>query len=104
MEEEFKAALDQYDRFLRGLGLARPFRWVGGYEGIRGMGLYYSAPPGKSFMLPGPFGTCVADTVESEGTLDKGMSVSQALKPLFSKLFDMCGRERGDYLDDMDNP
>lgn len=104
MEQEFKASLDQYARFLRKLGLECPFRWIAGYEGIRGLGLYYDPPPGKYFMTPGPFGSSVADIVQCEGILEEGMSAAQALKPLFTKLFDVCGRERGDYLDEMHNP
>jgi hypothetical protein len=104
MEREFKASLDQYGRLLKRLGLSRPFRWIGGYEGMKGMGLFWDPRPGHYFQLPGPFGSSAADIVEVEGTLEEDMSPAQALKPLFVKLFDACGIPRPDYLDEMNNP
>lgn len=104
MEGAFKAALHQYDKFLKRLGLVRPFRWIGAYAGIKGMGLLYDPAPGHRFTLPGPFGSSAVDVVEAEGLLEDGATPAQALRPLFAKLFDACGLERGGYLDDMANP
>lgn len=104
MEQEFKTALHRYDRLLKRLGLKRPFRWIAGYDGIVGAGLYYDPPPGLVGLAAGPVGTAVADRVEATGLLEEGVSPAAALKPLFVKLFDICGLTRPDQLDALGNP
>lgn len=104
MEDEFKAALNQYENYLQEIGVHRPLRWIGGYEGIRGMGLYYPPPKGRHFILPGPYGASASDIVQCEGVLEDGMTIYESLRPLFVKLFDVCGIKREEYLDLMDNP
>jgi hypothetical protein len=104
MEGSFKAALARYASVLQQLGLSRPFRWTAGFQGTKGLGLYYEAPLGRSFSFSGPFGTSVADVIEVEGTIDKDTSPAEALKPFFQKVFDVFGLLRPEYLDGMDNP
>jgi len=95
----FRRALQEYGNFLVKLGVRPPFRWIAGMENLKGRGLFIPAPPGQMAMFPGPHGKCLLDVVSDEGLYSPGDSLSQSLKPFFTKLFESCGVPRPQWLD-----
>jgi len=86
-------------RFMRdGLGIALPYRWIAGIEGIRGKRMQRFAPPGRGLVTPYTR-QCLEEVVTETGLLRDGDTIQFALKPFFLKLYDACGEERGDHMD-----
>ncbi|MFN4275845.1 MAG: hypothetical protein ACK4FJ_06055 [Ferrovibrio sp.] len=98
-EFELVQALDRFSKFLEKLGEPRPYKWIAGYEGIKGRSLAFPPRPGY-ISLPGGVGTCFDNAVIEEGFLESADSSLEAIKPLFEKIFDKCGVSRPEYLDE----
>ena len=50
--------------------------------------------------FPDPRGQCLVDTIVQEGTFAPGESPALALKPFFVDIYDKCGVERPEWLDE----
>jgi hypothetical protein len=98
IEDYFKKALDQYSSVLTNLGIAPPYRWIAGMDGIRGRGIYVPSPPGQISSFPGPHGRCLLNVVAEEGLHSPGDAPLKSLKPFFFKLFDSCGVNLPEWL------
>jgi hypothetical protein len=86
-EERVAKSLDQCVDFLKGLGIAGPYRWVAGLEGVLDRHLRVDAFGRKS-------GLCQEEIIESEGFFKAGDNAQQVLEPFFESLFDKCGLDR----------
>lgn len=97
-EQSFASSLQNYSRFLAGLGIKGPYRWMAGMRGVKGRSLGYPPPPGKSWIRDrGPI--CMADIIEVEGDYNpETQTAAEALLPFFQKLFEKCAVARPDYL------
>lgn len=87
-------------RFMRqGLHIDLPYQWIAGIEGVKGKRMQRFAPPGQRYIsdFTGP---CLEDVVTETGSLSLEEDKPQlALRPFFRKVYDLCGEERGDYMD-----
>jgi hypothetical protein len=89
--------LREYGRFLCGLGLQPPFKWVAGIEKVRMWKLRVLPPPGDiSVSADDP---CFKDVVEADGTFDPAQPPGLALLPFFSLLFRACGKSIPPHID-----
>lgn len=68
-------------------GIAAPFQWIAGIEGVKGWSL-----PDRQISFPNPR-KCLADRVAEKGKLEQGQSAKEALKPFFEKFYDKCGEK-----------
>jgi hypothetical protein len=84
-EEGLARTLDGCASFLKHLGCDKPYRWVVGFEGIKGRQLVVR---GRSL------GQCVSNVVEDEGTLAEEEKAADKLRPFFEQVYDCCGRTR----------
>lgn len=96
VESDFARGLRDYARFLQGLGISSPYRWVAGIAGTKGRHFGYPTRPG--YYSPGLGPRCAADTIEAEGQYDGVQNVTTALLPFFKKIFEKCGLPRPNYL------
>ena len=98
IEQTFVAALGRFRTFLRNLGVDGPYRWRAGLVGVRGRRLGYAPPPGRTWLGDaGPI--CAGDLVEKTGTIADNQTALEALLPFFESLFQECGVDRPNYLD-----
>ncbi len=97
IENYFTDALTRYTGFLNELGIEMPYHWQAGLLGIRGYRLYYPPPPGKQWAYEGR-NVCAADYVVKEGEVEFEEPARKALEPFFKSVFDECGVERPDYM------
>jgi hypothetical protein len=98
-EGAFRQALADYGRFLQGLGLKPPYKWIAGMENLKGRALYMPSPPGRIRSSQQPDGKCLVDVVTMEGNYSPGESVAKALKPFFAELYNACGVSRQSWQD-----
>jgi hypothetical protein len=96
VEDDFVRGLRDYTRFLKGLGISSPYRWVAGIAGTKGR--HFDYPVRSGYVRDGLGPRCAADSIEAEGQYDSVQNVTTALLPFFKKIFDMCGLPRPDYL------
>jgi hypothetical protein len=96
IERLFTNRLQAYARFLGGLGLAPPYRWIAGLEGVKGRRL--QIPPPQRQMQIGLGPECLSDTIFEEGTYDGTEIATGALTSFFTAIFDKCGIRRPDHL------
>ncbi len=83
--EQYTQALVAFSALLGRLGIAGPYRWKAGLDGIRGRVLQ---PVGRSYVFPPP--ASVANSVERQGDfLGKPEDAAQALEPFFAAVFDL---------------
>lgn len=82
-----------------GLGVQRPYRWIAGIDGIKGKRMQRFAPPGRRY-LDEHGRPCLKDTVTETGLLGPDDETRLALRQFFVALYDACGEERGDYMDE----
>jgi hypothetical protein len=86
-------------RFLRGgLGIALPYRWIAGVEGIEGKRMQRFAAPGRGHITPYTR-PCLEEVVTDTGLFRLDEKAQLALRPFFQKLYNACGEERGDHMD-----
>jgi hypothetical protein len=86
-------------RFMRnGLGIALPYRWIAGLEGIEGKRMQRFAAPGRGYATPYTR-PCLEEVVTAAGLFGPDDKIQLALRPFFRKLYDACGEERGDHMD-----
>jgi hypothetical protein len=98
VEDDFAIGLRGHARFLQGLGILPPFRWLAGITGTKGRYFVYPVRPGHIRIHPGLGPRCAADSIEAEGQYDGTQNVTAALLPFFKKIFEKCGLPRPDYL------
>lgn len=96
VENYFAKGLINYGRFLQGLGVLPPYRWVAGIAGTKGRRFDYPVQPGYYRTGPGP--RCAADIIEAEGQYDGEQNATTALLPFFKEIFEKCGMPRPGYL------
>lgn len=98
IEQSFASSLQNYSRFLSGLGVEGSYRWIAGMRGIKGRSLGYPPPPGKTWIRDrGPI--CMTDLIEIEGEFNpETQTPTEALLPFFKKIFEKCVVARPDYL------
>jgi hypothetical protein len=92
-EAHIEAALAKYCKYLGRLGLAPPYKWIAGIEGIRGKGIFLPEIPGRSYLIRGPRGSCMTDIVECGGIYDGKSDPRECLMPFFNEVFQCCGVE-----------
>jgi hypothetical protein len=81
------------------LGIAPPYRWIAGIDGVRDKSLQKFAPPGRGYISPYT-GPCLQNTIV-ESSVYTGVGKPQlALSSFFTRLYDACGYERGSHYDD----
>jgi hypothetical protein len=93
-EELIAEALGRYSAFLTKLGINPPHRWIAGLQGVKDRGIIIPRCPGTISLNPGPRGICLIDNIICEGDHVADRSLSQALKPFFTKVFESCGVDR----------
>jgi hypothetical protein len=54
---------------------------------------------GKAYLTQGA-GSCVSDTITSEGTHSPGDEINVSMRSFFRLVYDRCGAARPDYLDE----
>jgi hypothetical protein len=86
-EARFTESLERCSDFLASIGIAGPYRWVAGMEGVQDRHLREDA-------LGRKIGPCLVDVIESEGVFKSGDDARQTLEPFFEKFFEECGLER----------
>jgi hypothetical protein len=96
IEGLFTRRLQAYARFLAGLGLAPPYRWIGGLVGVKGRRLQIPPRPGRMQLGLGP--ECLSEIIIEQGLYDGEQTPSSALYSLFKEIFDKCGIPRPDHL------
>ena len=96
IERLFASRLEAYARFLAGLGLMPPYRWIAGLAGVKGRRLQIPQPQGQMQIALGP--ECLSETVVEQGLYDGKQTPSSALLPFFKAIFDKCGIPRPNYL------
>ena len=87
VERHFTDALCQFAGVLARLGIAGPYKWIAGLEGVRG----------RQITQENSFGVhhCAADLIEADGTFSgESADANAALEPFFAKVYDMCGLQR----------
>jgi hypothetical protein len=87
-ERRYAATLTKSTEFLATLGIAGPYRWVAGMEGVEGRSL------GVANTFNRARGTCAADLIEETGLFSTGDDAANKLEPFFRRLFDLCGVRR----------
>jgi hypothetical protein len=87
-EARLVRTLEQAAEMLKQLGVAGPYRWVLGVEGIANRYL----PAQTSF--GGQVGPCTVDVVEASGLYGSGGNAAEAIEPFLVDLYDMCGKKR----------
>jgi hypothetical protein len=97
ISEVYIEGLQNYSRFLAGLGVTPPYQWMAGLEGVKGRRLKVPPPPNHTSLFPGP--TCLADGMTAEGTYDCKESPISALVPFFRAIFRKCGIDLPAYLE-----
>jgi hypothetical protein len=98
-EQAFVLAMTSFAEFLSRLGIAPPYRWIIGVEGIRTFGLLYDPPPGHRWVTQDSRGACVANLITEEGTIEGTNFTVDAIRPFSRKLFAKCALEWPEYLD-----
>lgn len=88
---EFVRTLERCGVFLRSLGIAPPFHWIAGIEGVKGRILRLPQVNILSEFSSG--GICLSDTIKAEGTYDTQQSPGKALQSFFNQLFHKCGSQ-----------
>jgi hypothetical protein len=76
--------LNRYGQFLQCLGIASPFQWTAGIEGVKGWKL--QAPDTVAE-------TCLSDVIEASGTYDVGQNPAETLRPFFNRMFQKCSMQ-----------
>ncbi|TWB77196.1 hypothetical protein FBZ87_1038 [Nitrospirillum amazonense] len=80
-------SIKKYREILKKLGVLGPYKWVAGFEGVRGR-----APSlvdgGKSLFHRG---VSLVDVIESQGELAADQEPDMAIKSFVRKIFDACG-------------
>jgi len=99
VEHSFREALHDYGRFLEGLGVTPPFRWVAGMENLKGRDLHVPTRSGMMRGFPSPQGKCLVDAVTESGVYSPGDPPGKVLKPFFTKLYNSCAVSRQDWQD-----
>lgn len=84
-------AIQRYGVFLQSLGIAPPFNWIGGLEGVKNRVL--RSPSGHVLAGFESGRKCLSETVSARGTYDMQQSPGNALQPVFNQLFHKCGAE-----------
>lgn len=86
--------LEDYSAFLKELGIAPPYRWICGMEGVLN----------RKLLIPGQFGhfegpLCLADSIVKEGIYNPDEEAYVTLRPFFEEVFEECGIQRPNELD-----
>jgi hypothetical protein len=99
-EKHLIDGLNNYMGFLESrLEIDRPYTWIAGIEGIKGMRLSYPPPPNSAWAGGNGLGGATVDSVELRGEISIGQSAKDALKPFLEELFGAFALERPSYLD-----
>lgn len=86
-EGQFVRSLEQCVKFLGGLGVPGPYRWVAGLEAVKNRYLREDEFRRRT-------GPCLADTIEEKGLISAGDSAEASLESFFEEVFDKCGLRR----------
>ena len=81
-------SIESCAEFLGNLGIQEPYRWVAGIEGAKDRQLHI---PNRYDRTWGP---CMTDSMQLEGTYQKGDNTAELLRPFFENVFDQCGVQR----------
>jgi hypothetical protein len=98
IEEMFTERLPQYGRFLMGLGLQPPYRWIAGLTDVINRRLQFPPPHGQMRVPSWPCPECLSEHIMTPGTYDGQQSPISALLPFFKEIYHKCGMPRPDYL------
>ena len=98
IEPEFSKKLQTYADLLSTMGIAPPYRWIGGLTGVKGRRLTIPPAPGHISIVGFQNPTCLSDTISFEGIYDGTQTAARALLPLFKLVFDKCGIPRPNYI------
>jgi hypothetical protein len=99
VEPSFRRALTDYGRFLSGLGIDPPYRWIAGMENLKDRLLYVPQQRGYGRISNSANGVCMRDVIIASGNYSPGDPEGATLKPFFSKLYEACGISRQDWQD-----
>jgi hypothetical protein len=88
-----------YARFLQGLGIEPPYKWIAGLEGVKGWRLEVPPPPNVVSASSGE--TCLSVVVFADGTYNPGEPAAMTLRPFFSQLFRKCGMTIPEHIEEL---
>jgi hypothetical protein len=83
--------ISRYAQFLSNLGIAPPYRWIGGIEGVSRMKLVFEGQ--GSFATYFGQSICMKDSVAEGGSYDGTEDAWVALTPLFEAIFKWSAAE-----------
>jgi hypothetical protein len=81
--------LQSYGTLLTKLGVPFPYAWTAGMEDTKNRILITRS----RYTLPGSGPRCASERVTAEGTYSPPEPAAEALRPLFTAIFDACGAE-----------
>jgi len=98
VEQPFTERLIEYARFLSGLGIEPPYRWIGGITGVKDRRLQVPTAPRHMRVVGWRGPQCLSDEIVAEGVYDGQQTPANALYLLFKAIYDKCGFERPAFL------
>jgi len=96
-EENLAVALRRYASFLGLLGIAPPYKWIAGIEGVAGRSILMPMQADQTLTV-GPRGRCLTDAFEETGSFDPSEGAGEVLLPFFKRIYEECGLERPSFL------
>jgi hypothetical protein len=105
IEPYFIRALENYTTFLRDrLNVLSPYQWIAGIEGVNGRPIEVPRPISGQLYIDGSRGSCMRDPIIVQGTHFDGAVPRTSLRSFFVELYDMCGVQRPDWMDNLTWP
>jgi hypothetical protein len=101
IEPYFVTAFERYTRFLLDqLGVAPPYQWIAGIEGVKGRAIEVPLNATGQVLIEGSRGSCMSPAVVELGTHREGSDPRASLLPFFIHLYDSCNVRRPTWMDD----
>ncbi len=88
----FNQKLKEYGSYLQSLGIEPPYTWIAGLEGITNFGLVWQSVR-ENHKMSELHHPCLTNSIEVQGTYEKGQTPQDALLPFFAEVCDKCAVE-----------
>jgi hypothetical protein len=93
----FVERLRNYGTFLGRLGVAPPYDWIAGLEGVKGRRL--QIPPPQNYTSISLGNPCLSKAISCNGSYDPKVAPAATLRPFFEQICRKCDTPFPDYLE-----